>query len=101
MTLQFEKFTRKPFVVEAVEVTIENLEEVAKLIGDVEEDESGVLFIKVDRRLMPNLYRVEPGFFMTRMGLHIRCYNRKTFLKQFAALTPEIKTWVDFMSKTA
>jgi hypothetical protein len=100
MSLQFKDFVRKPFVVEAVEITAENIEEIAKIIGEIEEKEDGTLSIKVDRRLMPNLFRVEIGFYMTRMGDHVRCYNRKVFFRQFATMTPEIKTWVDFMSKT-
>lgn len=104
--LEFTGFVRKPFMVEAVEITFENLEEVAKLIGKVDTDEDGKTIIRVDRKLMPDVYRVSPGplvvrpgFFMTRMGNHIRCYNRKVFFKQFASETPEIKDWVDFMAK--
>lgn len=99
MTLQFKDFARKPFIVEAVEITEDNLEEIAKLIGEIEEKEDGTLCIKVDRRLVPNLFRVEIGFFMTRMGDHIRCYNRKVFYRHFALVTPENEGWINKMAK--
>ena len=101
MTLEFTDYARKPFVVEAVEVTEDNLEEIAKYVGEIEKKEDGTRFIRVDRRLVPNIYKVFPGFYMTRMGDHIRCYNKKVFKDQFTELTPDIKTWVEFMAKEA
>ena len=95
--LEFTEFVRKPFVVGAVEVTEENIEEVAKYVGDLKSKDDGTPYIQVDRKLVPNIYRVFPGFFMTRMGDNVRCYSRRVFLEQFRAQTPDIKTWVDFM----
>lgn len=81
--MEFTTFVRKPFVVEAVEITSENINEVAKYIGDVREREDGTQYILVDRRLVPNVFKVYPGFFMTKMGENVRCYSRKIFREQF------------------
>jgi hypothetical protein len=99
--MDFQPYVRKPFVVEAVEVTEENIGEIATYVGELRSKDDGTPFIFVDRRLVPNIFRVYPGFFMTRMGDHIRCYSRKVFFEQFTASTPEIQTWVDFMTAGA
>jgi hypothetical protein len=52
----------------------------------------------VDQRLVPNVERVYPGFFMTKMGENVRCYSRKIFKEQFTAQTDEIKPWIEFMT---
>jgi hypothetical protein len=97
--MNFTTFVRKPFVVDAVEVTAENIAEVAKYVGDLREKEDGTPYILVDRRLVPNVFRVYPGFFMTKMGENVRCYSRKIFKEQFIIQTPEIKPWVEIMGK--
>lgn len=96
-SLEFTEYVRKPFVVSACEVTVDNIEEISKYVGELKSKE-GTPYIQVDRRLVPNIYRVFPGFFMTRMGDNIRCYSRKVFTEQFKEQTPEIKQWVDFMN---
>lgn len=96
-TMEFTTFVRKPFVVEAIEITTENIEEAAKYIGDVREREDGTKYILVDRRLVPNVEKVYPGFFMTKMGENIRCYSRKIFREQFVELDDSIKPWLEFM----
>jgi hypothetical protein len=96
--MDFTTFVRKPFVVEAVEVTAENIAEVAKYVGDLREKEDGTPYILVDRRLVPNVFRVYPGFFMTKMGENVRCYSRKIFREQFTETTEKINAWVEFMS---
>lgn len=90
MEIEFQKYTRKPFTVEAVEITEENLEELAVHIGTIKtREEDGVKYIHVDRRLVPNVFRVFPGFFMTKMGDNIRCYSPRTFKEQFELLGTE------------
>jgi hypothetical protein len=95
--MDFTVFVRKPFVVEAVEVTDENIAEIAEYVGTLRTKDDGTPYIQVDRRLIPNVFRVFPGFWMTRMGDNIRCYSKKIFTDQFTATTPEIKSWVDFL----
>lgn len=92
-------FVRKPFTVQAVEVTRENIKEVAELVGFLREKDDGTPYIQVDRRLVPNIYRVYPGFWMTKMGDNIRCYSKRIFRDQFVESTPEIENWVNFMNK--
>jgi hypothetical protein len=88
--MEFSTFVRKPFMVEAVEVTTENIAEIAKLVGTLKEKPDGTPYIHVDKRLVPNVYKVYPGFWMTRMNDNIRCYARKVFIEQFIESTPEI-----------
>ncbi|MET0785205.1 MAG: hypothetical protein ABWY25_00665 [Paenisporosarcina sp.] len=96
--MEFTTFVRKPFVVDAVEVTTENIGEVAKYVGDLREKEDGTPYILVDRRLVPNVFRVYPGFFMTRMGENVRCYSKKIFKEQFMIQDDQIKQWVEFIN---
>lgn len=81
--LTLTPFVRKPFEVEAVQITEENIASLAKYIGDLEHQEGDTPYIKVDRRLVPNVFRVTPGFWMTRMGDNTRCYSDKIFTEQF------------------
>lgn len=99
--MEFTTFVRKPFVVDAVEVTTENIGEVAKYVGDLREKEDGTPYILVDRRLVPNVFRVYPGFFMTRMGENVRCYSKKIFKEQFMVQDDQIKEWVNFINGKA
>jgi hypothetical protein len=89
--MQFNTYTRKPFIVEAVEITEENILEIAEFVGTVRKKEDGTSYIQVDRRLIPNVYRVYPGFFMTRMGDNVRCYSPKIFNDQFDMIDSSIE----------
>ena len=97
--LEFSTFVRKPFTVEATEVTIENIAEIAELIGVLKEKDNGTPYIAVDRRLVPNLYRVYPGFWMTKMGDNVRCYSKRVFKQQFVETNSEIESWVAYMDQ--
>lgn len=81
----FNTYTRKPFTVEAVEITEENIENVAKLIGVEGEvrDKDGAKYITVDKRIVPNIHRAFVGWWLTRMGDNLRCYSPKIFTDQF------------------
>jgi hypothetical protein len=96
VVVDFTTFVRKPFTVSAVEVTEDNIAEVAELIGTLRKKENGVPFIQVNRRLVPNLYRVYLGFWVTKMDDNIRCYSKRIFKQQFIESTPDIETWVDY-----
>jgi len=97
--MEFTTFVRKPFVVEAVEITTDNIEEVAKHVGDLRHKEDGTPFILVDRRLVPNVFRVYVGFYMTKMGENVRCYSRKIFREQFIVKDDNLEQWLDFLAK--
>jgi len=98
MPLQYQDFVRKPFTVDAIQVTPENMEELAKHIGEVRYKEDKTPYIFVDKRLVPNVYRVFPGFWVTRMGDNIRCYSEKVFHQQF---TESNDSWVEYFKSEA
>lgn len=98
--MEFTTFVRKPFRVEAVEVTAENISDIAGFVGTLRHKDNGTPYIQVDRRLVPNVFRVYPGFWMTKMGDNIRCYAKRVFEEQFIANTDEINQWVNFMNET-
>lgn len=96
--MDFTTFVRKPFMVEAVEVTEDNIEEVAKFVGVLRKKDDGTPYINVDRRLFPNIFRVYPGFWMTKMGDNIRCYSKQVFKKQFIESNDGLNAWYEEMS---
>lgn len=98
--MEMTKYARKPFFVDAVEITADNIEEVAKDVGDLRSKDDGTPYILVDRRLVPNVTRVYIGFFMTKMGDNVRCYSRKVFKEQFVKSNDNIQTWVEFLEKS-
>lgn len=83
--MNFKTFLRRPFTVEAVEVTDENFEEIASMTGEIEtkDDGSGVTFISTNRKIVPNVFRIYRGFWLTRMGDNLRAYSSKTFNEMF------------------
>lgn len=97
--MEMQPFVRKPFVVEAVEITDENIAEVATLVGTLKEKD-GKPVIQVNRKKVPNLFEVHPGFWMTKMNGKIRCYSERVFKEQFTEMTPEIDSWVEFLNNT-
>lgn len=80
--MEFHQFVRRPFQVEAVQITEENLQEVAELVGKVQ-TKGGVTYIVLDRRIVPNINRAYIGWWLTRVGDNYRCYAQKVFKNQF------------------
>lgn len=80
--MEFMRFIRKPFTVEAIQITEQNMREVAKLIGTVKTKE-GVTFISLDRRIVPNVHRAFVGWYLTRLEDNYRVYAPKLFEAQF------------------
>lgn len=85
----FVSFARRPFVVDAVMVTVDNLDAIAEHVGEVVQKEDGTRYIQVDRRKVPNVFRVYPGFYLTRLDDNIRCYSPKVFFQQFLKVDGE------------
>ena len=84
--MDFIPHHRKTFHVEAAEITEENLDQRAELIGDVViDDYDGKRYIRVNKRLVPNIHRAYVGWWITRMGDNLRCYSPKIFSEQFEA----------------
>ena len=90
LSMEFQQFIRKPFVVEALEITRENIHELSDMIGTFGEDETGP-FIQADPDKVPTVTRVTPGYWVTKMGRNIRCYSPKVFDEQFIQNTPELQ----------
>ena len=81
-------YTRKPFAVEAIEITEENIALLAPLLGELKEKD-GVPFIALDKRIVPNIHRAFIGWWVTRMDDNLRCYSPKIFEEQFELLINE------------
>lgn len=88
--MEFITYVRKPFLVEAVEVTTSNIAELAPLVGTLKAKADGTPFIQVNQRYVPNVFRVYPGFFVTKLDDTIRCYSRKAFFAQFMKTTEQL-----------
>lgn len=99
MTLEFEEYVRKPFLVEVVRITRDNIEEIAEIIGELCYEGSKP-YIKVNKNVVPGINRVHVGYYMTRMGDNIRCYNKRVFASQFCPSDPEIVNWVNYIRAT-
>lgn len=98
--MEFNSYVRKPFRVEAVQITAENIDEAAKFIGTVCEEENGSKYILVDRRMVPNVYKVTVGFWMTRMGKNVRCFPEFIFKSQFVNVTEDIEIFLTQLNAT-
>lgn len=99
--MDFTTYVRKPFRVQAVRITKENIEEIATKIGRIRyKRESGEPFIRVNSRVVPNVPFVYLGFYMTEMGDNIRCYSGKIFEQQFVQTSPEVEDWISFLNRS-
>lgn len=97
--MEMETFIRKPFTVKAVEITAENIAEIAPMVGSLKQKD-GQPYIQVNRKKVPNLYEVHIGYWMTKMNGKVRCYSDRVFTEQFTQMTPEIDSWVQFLNNT-
>lgn len=92
--MEFKKFVRTQFLVEAVEITEENFKEIADMIGVVR-TENDVTYIEINRRLVPNMQKAYIGWWLTKMDKRIRVYSPKTFERQFAEASADDILWHD------
>ena len=97
--MEYATFVRKPFTVEAVKITPENMDEIAELVGQVRRKVDGTPYILVDRRLVPGVFKVYAGYYMTRMNDNIRCYTPEIFEEQFGLQTTQAKDLVESLEK--
>lgn len=98
---EFLSYARRPFTVDAVMVTVDNLDDIAEHVGEVVQKEDGTRYIQVDRRKVPNVFRVYPGFFLTRLDDNIRCYSPKVFAQQFLKIDGETAQMVKALNTEA
>lgn len=95
----FEEYARKMFVVEAIEITEENIDYVASFIGDVVELPDGSSYIEVDRKLAPGISRAYVGNYVTKVGNRHRVYNEEMFHNLYTRNTGDIQQWIDWLNK--
>jgi hypothetical protein len=93
---QTETFIRKPFRVEAVVITRENIEEIAPTIGKLRFKENGEPWVKADRNIIPNVRNVFIGFVLTDVHNNKRCYSPKAFAREFMPATEE---WLEYIQQ--
>jgi hypothetical protein len=96
--MDFTTYVRKPFVIQAVEITEENIGEVAKFVGELRGVRDGNPHILVNSELVPNVDVVFPGYYMTKMGSNVRCYSKRSFENQFIEKDENVQPWLDWMS---
>ena len=82
--MEFTPFIRVPFTIQAAQITEDNLEEMAKLLGEIQVEDD-VTFIALSRRRGPNT-RVFKGWWVTRFKGNVHCYPPNTFVEQFVEL---------------
>lgn len=95
---EYKTYIRKPFTVEAIEVTPENIEELSSMVGKLVRPDEGSPFIEVDPKKVPHVTRVFPGFFLTKMGKRVHCYTPKAFAQQFADADEANLSWVAYLN---
>lgn len=98
--LKFTPFVRKPFKIDSLKITKENIAEVAKFVGTLVDQDGPNPYIVVDRRLVPNVIKVFPGYYLTRMDKSVRCYSGFTFKKNFVEVTASIEELIKTLGVT-
>lgn len=96
MDLEFSPYVRKPFQVEAIEITKKNIADIAQIIGELKTND-GNPYILIDRRVVPSMAVAYPGFWVTRVNNNYLCFAGKVFRKLFMEHAPIIA--FNFMSE--
>lgn len=92
--MEFTEFVRRPFKVEAIKITDENIHEIAEMIGEVKvHTKTKEKFILLDKRIVPSMARAYVGWWVTRFNDNLRVYSNKIFLEQFAVCDEGWTTW--------
>lgn len=86
--MNYSTFVRRPFTVSAVEITEDNIAEIANHIGKLMINGEGDTFISLDRRVIPNVGKAYIGWFLTLMSGNYRCYAPRVFHEQFQDWEP-------------
>lgn len=98
MSLEFTDFVRKPFMVEVIEITTENMKEINDQfkLGELQKKDDDTPFIAIKKGKGSNTFRVYPGYFVTRMNeKNVRAYSRKIFFQQFGHMTDEWRAYFE------
>jgi hypothetical protein len=97
MTIEYTDFVRKPFIVQAVEITDDNIEEIANELGTLRHKEDDTPYIAVRKGAVPNVSKVFVGWYMTRHGKRTHCYAPKVFFSQFVENNDNVNEWVGWI----
>lgn len=82
--LQFKTYERKPFRVEAIKITEDNIDEIGDLIGEVKiHTRTGAKFIATNPKIVSEVGYVYIGWYLTRYKNKYRCYKPVVFEKEF------------------
>ena len=99
--MDFTEFVRVPFIVQATQVTEDNFEEVAKLIGkEIKETPAGKRYILIDRRIIPNGHKAMVGGWVTVMDDKLRYYSATAFAEQFIEEVDMFKSFFQSQQET-
>lgn len=92
--MEFTEFVRRPFKVEAIKITDENINEIAALIGEIKvHPKTKEKFILLDKRIVPSMARAYVGWWVTRFNDNLRVYSNKIFQEQFTVCDEGWVTW--------
>lgn len=85
--MEFSQYIRKPYPLRAAEITVDNIADVAELIGELKEDNKGP-FILIDKKKVSNIVRARPGWYITNLDGNYRLYSPAVFKREFAERHP-------------
>lgn len=94
MSLVIEKYNRKPFTVEAVQVTVDNMAEVAEWCGGeviVEQNDgrlSQYIYVPVNKAISERQKKAYGHDWILKGRGGFKCYSRKAFIACFEKRTP-------------
>jgi hypothetical protein len=89
-TVTTETYLRKPFEVEAVQVTADNIEEIAVWCqGEIEVDTAPFIRVRVARALNDRQRKAYVGDWLLFAGAGFKVYTNKAFKKTFDRATGE------------
>jgi len=97
--LDYVNFARRPFVLDAVEITEENIAEVAELVGTIETRENGDRYIRVDPSKMQMVSFVYLGWWFTNIENHYRAYKPHLFHSQFVVINDDNRDSIHEMNE--
>lgn len=90
---EFTDYVRKPFKIEAVQITDDNMDELCELVGKEVQSKGNTRYIVLNKRIIPNGFRAYVGWWVTQMGDQLRCYPNRIFHDQFTAMNEEWQDW--------
>jgi hypothetical protein len=98
--IEFTPYIRKPYRVDALKVTGNNIHVVAELIeGTVETAQDGKTFIRTHRKVVKNVDNIWPGFFLTKVRKKTLAYPSRLFYRNYVEPTEDVEDFVVFLEK--